>query len=185
MNWISYIKENENQALKDIYTSHRGSCLSWLRSQYSISEEDAKEIFQSSIIILYDNVMTGKLKELTVNIKSYLYSIAKNKAREHFRKVGKIVDGENLQLVSSENGVEVKQKLEAKINTVNQALQSIGDPCKSLLQLYYYKRMSMTEIGTLMGYKNSDTVKNQKYKCIKRLQKLLIDHINVEGQYEA
>lgn len=185
MDWISYIKENENQALKDIYSAHRASCLSWLRSSYSISEEDAKEIFQSSIIILYDNVMTNKLKELTVSLKSYLFSIAKNKAREHFRKVGKMVDGEKHQLVSSDNGIEVKQKLEAKINKVNLALQRIGDPCKSLLQLYYYKRFSMTEIGTLMGYKNSDTVKNQKYKCIKRLQKILIDHINVEDQYEA
>ena len=179
MDWISYIRENENQALKDIYTSHRASCLSWLRSTYSISEEDGKEIFQSSIIILYDNVMTNKLTELTVSLKSYLYSIAKNKAREHFRKVGKIVDGEKLQLIASDNGIDEKKTLESNINKVNLSLQSIGDPCKSLLQLYYYKRLSMTEIGTLMGYKNSDTVKNQKYKCIKRLQKLLMDHINV------
>ena len=184
MDWISYIKKDENQALKDIYTSHRGSCLSWLKSSYSISEEDGKEIFQSSIIILYDNVMTGKLQELTVSIKSYLYSIAKNKAREHLRKAGKIVDGEKFQLVAQENGIELKQKLESKINKVNQALQNIGDPCRSLLQLYYYKRISMTDIGTLMGYKNSDTVKNQKYKCIKRLQKLLHHHINVEDQSE-
>ena len=185
MDWISYIKENENQALKDIYTSHRASCLSWLKSTYSIEQEDAKEIFQSSIIILYDNVMTGKLVELTSGVKSYLYSIAKNKAREHLRKSGKVVDGEKLQLVSNENGVEEKQILESKINKVNETLQSMGDPCKSLLQLYYYKRISMSEIGDLMGYKNSDTVKNQKYKCIKRLQKLLHHHINVEDQYGA
>lgn len=185
MDWISYIKENENQALKEIYTTNRDSCITWLISTYSISEEDAKEIFQSSIVILYDNVMTCKLVELTSGIKSYLYSIAKNKAKEYLRKSGILVDEDKFHLVSSNNGIEEKRILESKINKVNQTLQSMGDPCKSLLQLYYYKRISMSEIGILMGYKNSDTVKNQKYKCIKRLQKLLHHHINVEDQYGA
>lgn len=185
MDWISYIRENENQALKDLYTSHRIPCLSWLSSNYSIREEDAKEIFQSAIIVLYDNVISGRLVELTSTIKSYLYSILKNKAREHLRKSGKVVDGEKLQLQSSENGVEEKIILESQINKINQTLQSMGDPCKSLLQLYYYKRISMSDIGILMGYKNSDTVKNQKYKCIKRLQKLVVGHIKVEDQYGA
>lgn len=185
MDWISYIKENENQALKEIYTSFRASCISWLKSTYSISEEDAKEIFQSSIIILYDNVMTNKVIELNISIKSYLYGIAKNKVREFLRKSQKKVDKDRLELFSSHNGIEEKKKLEAKIDKVNKTLQTMGDPCRSLLQLYYYKRLSMTEIGDKMGYKNRDTVKNQKYKCLKRLQKLLMNHINVEDQYEA
>jgi len=180
--WISYIKENENQALKEIYTTHRASCIIWLKSTYSISEEDAKEIFQSSIIVLYDNVMTGKLVKLSSSIKSYLYSIAKNKAREHLRKDGKMVDEDKIQLVASENGIEEKRIIESKINKINQTLQSMGDPCKTLLQMYYYKRINMTKIGSLMGYKNSDTVKNVKYKCIKKLQKLL-NHISLEDQY--
>ena len=84
-----------------------------------------------------------------------------------------------------ENGVEEKKILETKINAVDNMLHNMGDPCKSILQLYYYKRFSMTEVCTQMGYKNSDTVKNQKYKCLKRLQKLLKNHINAEDQYEA
>jgi len=55
---------------------------------------------------------------------------------------------------------------------VERCLHLLGDPCKSLLELYYYKRLSMAEITEAMEYKNVDTTKNLKYKCIKRLRKL-------------
>ena len=58
MNWISYIKNDEDRALRDIYTTHRSACISWLKSSYTLTEEDAKEVFQDSVIILYDNIMT-------------------------------------------------------------------------------------------------------------------------------
>lgn len=185
MDWITYIKEDEDRALKDIYTLYRSSCISWLQTNYKISQEDAKEIFQDSIIILYDNVVLGKLKELSSGIKSYLYSIAKNKAREWLRRKSKTSILNNINSVSNENGVKEKKILEIKFNHLDAVILSIGDPCKTLLQLYYYKRFSMSKICEIMGYKNRDTVKNQKYKCIKRLQKLIKDHKQIEDQYEA
>ena len=185
MDWISYIRNDEDQALRDIYTHHRKTCISWLKSTYSISEDDSKEIFQSSVIQVYDNVMTGKLDKLTSGIKSYLFSVAKNKAREFLRKSGKQINHDRFRSIYNENGIEEKKVLESKIKVVEDILYSMGDPCKSILQLFYYKRYSMTEVGIKLGYKNSDTVKNQKYKCLKRLQKLLKNHINIEDQYEA
>ena len=185
MDWISYIKQDENKALKEVYKTHRDACETWLRSKYQVPQEDAREIFQSTVIILYDNIMTGKLVRLDSSIKSYLYSIAKNKVREHQRRQSKVIDQERLNRESSENGVHEKMILESRINQVAMALEKMGDPCKSMLQLYYYKKLSMTEIGTLMGYKNADTVKNQKYKCIKRLQKLLHHHKDIEESIET
>ena len=55
MDWIAYIKQDENNALKEVYMTHRDACEVWLRSNYQVTHEDAREIFQSSIIILYDN----------------------------------------------------------------------------------------------------------------------------------
>ncbi|NNF32573.1 MAG: hypothetical protein HKN68_00580, partial [Saprospiraceae bacterium] len=64
MDWIAYIKQDENNALKEVYKTHRDACEMWLRSKYQVTHEEAREIFQSTIIILYDNVMTGKLTRL-------------------------------------------------------------------------------------------------------------------------
>ena len=59
---------------------------------------------------------------------------------------------------------------------MNQAMTGLGDPCRSILQLFYYKRMSMEDITALMGYKNAATTKNLKYKCLKRLQLTVKQH---------
>lgn len=66
--------------------------------------------------------------------------------------------------------------LEEELRQANTAIEILGDPCKSLLQLYYYKQLGMEDITELLGYKNSDTTKNQKYKCIKRLQKIYFEY---------
>ena len=185
MNWIQYIKTSENQALKEIYKQHRRACMSWLQGTFHVSVDDAKEIFQSSVIALYDNVISGRLVELEGSLKTYLYGIARNKYREFRRESTKKVDKDKLSRQSNSKGIEEKIILELRINHVDAVLQSMGNPCKKLLQLYYYKRKSMSEISDRMGYKNSDTVKNQKYKCIKRLQKLINHHITIEDDIES
>jgi len=67
---------------------------------------------------------------------------------------------------------------EADLQMVERCLQLLGDPCKTLLELYYYKRLSMAQITSSMDYKNVDTTKNLKYKCIKRLRRLFEEEIN-------
>jgi hypothetical protein len=37
----------------------------------------------------------------------------------------------------------------------------------------YYQRLSQDVISERMGYKDRDTVKSKKYKCIARLKKIL------------
>jgi hypothetical protein len=49
----------------------------------------------------------------------------------------------------------------------------LGEPCHELLGFYYFGRKTMEEISTIMGYKNPDTAKNQKYKCMERLRKMV------------
>jgi len=52
------------------------------------------------------------------------------------------------------------------------ALQKIGEPCKSLLEAFYIEKKSMPEIAGIFGYTNADNAKTQKYKCLIRLKKL-------------
>lgn len=181
MDWINYIKTNENKALNEIYTEFRAPCLNWLKSSMNVDREDAVEIFQLSVVILYDNIQKGKLTQLTGDVKSYLFSIARNKSRELHRRYQKEIRKDEFlnPLVSyiKEESVIQKENLEERIDNSYKALQILGDPCKTLLQLFYYKQMKMDDISQLMGYKNAATAKNQKYKCLKRLQSIYTDHI--------
>ena len=177
-NWIWRIKNEEDQALKDIYSMFRGDCLQWLQSGYNLDYDDSHEVFQASLIILYDNVITNKLTTLTSGIKTYLMAIAKYQALNLNKIKYKIANHEinnsiEYYVLTDEDEETEKNHLLQKAVA---AVEILGDPCKSLLQLFYYEQMNMEDITVLMGYKNTDTTKNQKYKCIKRLQKIYFSY---------
>ncbi len=176
MDWILKIKTNENEALKEIYELCRKDCLTLLKKDFSCSSDDALDIFQVSVMILYDNVVTGKLQHLTSNIKTYLIGIARHKAMELYRSRKNIVSDDVLNLVAGYLTSEEPDSIEEQIFMASRSLDELGDPCKTVLIQYYYHEKSMDEITTMMSYKNSDTTKNQKYKCLKRLQNIYFSH---------
>lgn len=183
--WIFYIKHEDNKALSKIYTLFRNECTSWLINNYSLDPDSATEIFQNAVIVLYDNVITGKLKELTSSIKTYLFGIARNQAmvyKTNISRNSKIDLNDQILMIIEEDTENFV--IENDLKTADLALEIIGEPCKSLLQLYYYKEMSMEEITILLGYKNADTTKNQKYKCMKRLQKAFKEYKEKIRSYE-
>lgn len=173
--WVSKLKSNENQTLKEIYTKYRVSFTDQLKRKYLIQDEEAKEIFQLCMIVFYDNVMTNKLTSLQVNLKSYLMGIAHNKIYELYRaeqktKKSKLAFSSMLDsIVSKEN--EVDELKDSRLKQIIDAIQHIGDPCRSILQMFYYQNKSIREITSHFNYKNENTTKSLKYKCIQRIKK--------------
>ncbi len=178
MNWVEQILKDENRALRQLYAENRSSCIQWLTTKGNVQLEDAKEIFQTAVIILYDNVKSGKLTELSSNIQTYIIGICKNKAFELYRKKKKTSLTDEFPTIAAymDEEIEEKKELEAKVSQMNIAMQGLGDPCRSILQCFYYKKMTMDDITQLMGYKNVSTTKNLKYKCVKRLQSAVKQH---------
>lgn len=171
---ISKIKEEGNEALGKIYIEYRDEFISWLIKQYRCDFETAKDIYQLAIIIFYDNVRLGKLTELRSNLKTYLFAIGKNKYYEHLKKNSKFIPTEDFHTESASNGEEIqeKQEKEIQLEQLDESLTALGDPCKTLLKLFYYEKKSMDEITKILDYKNRETTKNQKYKCLNRLRKI-------------
>lgn len=184
MDWVQYIRQDEDAALRELYRMHRDDCVQFLIVKYGLSHVDAKEIFQLSIVTLYDNVISGKLITLSSQIKTYIYGIAKNKAMEAQRR------GQRVSYVAYGSEMDEGVSLDHGANTeannnyadLNKALEVLGDPCKAIIESYYYKQWNMEEISTNLGYKNADTAKNLKYKCLKRLQSIMEVHKEKENK---
>jgi RNA polymerase sigma factor (sigma-70 family) len=174
--WIQKIKTNENEALKEIYMLCRSECLQWLQKEYMCTEDDALDIFQMAMMILFDNVITGKLTSLTSNIKTYVFGIARNKALELHRSRKHIVSADFITMVASYVIEENDEITDDQLAIACRSLEELGDPCKTVLTQYYYHDKSMEDITLMMSYKNADTTKNQKYKCLKRLQNIYFGH---------
>ena len=135
--------------------------------------DDARDIFQEAMVVLFEKVRTGSF-ELNCQLKTYLYSVSKRlwlkRLQQNNRLFTQEVDLETTVQVDEEIGQH--EKRDAEFELMSQAIQRLGEPCKSLLEAYYLRKMNMQDIALQFGYTNSDNAKNQKYKCLMRLKKL-------------
>lgn len=172
---IVRLKRGDQQALELIYSDYRQSFIAYITNTHNCSEEQAVDIYQHAILSFYENVVDGSFEEMNAaGIKTYLYSIGKNKLLGDLRKKTKITFQGKFNdddLILEDDDFEV-EKIE-KYDKVREIISSMGDPCKRILELFYFNKLPNEEIAEIMGYNNAKTVKNLKYKCIQRIKKLI------------
>lgn len=137
------------------------------------SEDDAKDIFQESVIVLYDKVKSGNF-ELNSKLKTFLYSVCRRlwlkRLSVKSRSSGNITDFE--EVIAVEHDLEHHEEKDRQFRQMDLALSHLGEPCKTIIEQFYMQNKSMQEICEAFGYTNADNAKNQKYKCLQRLKKL-------------
>jgi RNA polymerase sigma-70 factor (ECF subfamily) len=177
---IEKIKNKDGEKeLKKVYSLYRNEFILWTVRNYSCTTEEAQDVFQQVVVIFYESIKIGRLTEITSTVKTYLFSIGKNKIQELLRKRKRSIATENADYYIDTNifyGEEDDYSMQ-ELDMVTNCLNELGNPCKALLVHCFYHNHSMTEISDLLDYKNSDTVKNMKYKCIQRLRKLFHSEI--------
>ena len=82
---IHKIKDNGASEVEAVYRDYRDEFRSWALRSFNCSNEDVQDVYQQVIIVLYENVLSGKLTQLSSNIKTYLFAIGKNKFYELMR----------------------------------------------------------------------------------------------------
>jgi RNA polymerase sigma factor (sigma-70 family) len=137
------------------------------------SSDDARDIFQEALVVLYEKVRMGSF-ELNCQLKTYLYSVCKRLWLKRLQYNSRYVtpDVEVELTVSVEEDMAAHEKRDADYELMNKAIGNLGEPCKSLLEAYYINKMNMQDIASQFGYTNADNAKNQKYKCLMRLKKI-------------
>jgi RNA polymerase sigma-70 factor (ECF subfamily) len=171
---IDLIKKGDPRGLNTAYEAFRTEFVRWLMKFQKCDNEEAREYYQAAILIVYDNIHAGKLDSLRSSLKTYLFGIGKNLVWQHYRTnqreqaVGAEFYLQNY-LQPDEDGGKTTQ---SNLDIISQNFNQLGEPCHGLLEQYYFYKKSMDEICLSMGYKNSETAKNQKYKCMELLRKM-------------
>lgn len=63
---------------------------------------------------------------------------------------------------------------------VRQVVKLLAEPCKTILDLFYYKELSLKEmIGKVSGYNSVDALKTKSYKCKKNLENELRERLSL------
>ena len=141
--------------------------------QNSGTEDEAKDVFQEAIIVLYDKVKQGDF-ELSSKLKTYVYSVCRRLWLKQLGNKGRIFnDVSNYEdIISVEEDLAKHEEKDLQLTMMEQALDKLGEPCRTIIHDFYILNLSMQEICDKFGYTNTDNAKTQKYKCLQRLKRL-------------
>ena len=169
---VENIRNGGDEGLIEIYKLYRSEFFSWSHRQFKLDEAASADLFQDSIIILRRNIVKGKLTSLTGSLKTYLFAIGKHQALSLLRREGKtVLNNDLVTLRLSEDFItDAPLKNQEKKNYINHMLKGLGEPCYSILRMYYYDNFSMESIASHLNYKNEKVAKSQKLRCIKTLK---------------
>jgi RNA polymerase sigma factor (sigma-70 family) len=126
------------------------------------STDDAKDIFQDALVILYKKAQQPGFV-LTAPLQTYLVAVAKNCWLQELRRRKKLPAGELLQEVEDEPPAEEPGFAHATV-----AFNLLGEKCRLLLLLFYYKQKSFKEIARALSFSDERVAKNQKYRCLEK-----------------
>jgi RNA polymerase sigma factor (sigma-70 family) len=163
---------NDNKAIETIYKENYNMVQSLILSNNGTIHE-AKDVFQEAMIVLYEKARSGNF-ELSCQIKTYVYSVCRRIWLKRLQQNNRYsVEMASLaEIVPVEEDIEEHEKKDEEFATLEKAIGSLGEPCKSLIESFYFQKKNMQEIASQFGYTNADNAKNQKYKCLMRLKKL-------------
>ncbi len=166
------LARSDKKAIETIYRENYNMIQSLIINN-SGSADDAKDIFQESMIVLYEKVRSGSF-ELNCLIKTYVYSVCRRLWLKRLQQMNRYAPAlESLQdTVPVDEEIEENERINNEFEVMDKAISSLGEPCKSLLEAYYLEKKNMQEIALSFGYTNADNAKNQKYKCLMRLKKI-------------
>ena len=166
------ILNNSEIVLKRLYVAYFPMVLQLIINNNG-TPDDAKDIYQEAIIILYNKIKAGDF-ELSSKLKTFLYSVCRRlwlKRLSHMSRYGgDIRDFQDYADVDDE--VEKRNDMDIQFSKMESALRLLGEPCKTIMEDFYIHNRSMQEICERFGYTNADNAKTQKYKCLQRLKKL-------------
>ncbi len=167
------ILNNSEAVLKRVYVAYFPMVLQLIINNNG-STDDAKDIYQEAIIVLYNKIKSGDF-ELTSKLKTYLYSVSRRlwlkKLTRLNRYVGDVKDFED-HLPLDESEAEMHTDRDVQFGKMEHALKLLGEPCKTIMEDFYIRNLSMQDICERFGYTSADNAKTQKYKCLQRLKKL-------------
>jgi RNA polymerase sigma factor (sigma-70 family) len=154
-NVLSYVYDHYFQTVKNHVIKNSGS------------DEDVSDVFQDTIIALYQKISENSFT-LTTDLKGYFFGIARNIWNVELRHKART---EELKIdFPDEEEEELNDPLFQKIMT--RAFNRLKPDCQNVLTLFY-DGCSYEEIASKMKLKNETYARRKKYLCKENLMEFI------------
>ncbi len=169
---IDGIRKRDNKVLTFIYKEVFPAVRYYVISNGG-NQDDAKDVFQESIIIAFKQISENKI-EIKTSFDAYLYGMARLIWLKILRN--KKIHDKNISIIK-----ESQPEYHPADNMIDEDLEmrlyrkhflKLGEECQKLLQMTL-DNVPYEEIAIKMGYKSEKIVRNKKYKCKETLIKMI------------
>jgi len=174
------LAKGDERGFRDLYTRLRPGFFSFAKS-FGCSREEIEEAYNDTFVALHDNIISQKVVIIQGTMKAYVYGIGKYMLYAQKRSQGKSVAALAESILPA--GFTAPEREDQSLEHVRAAMDHLGDKCREVLQLYYYKRFSIEAIQHTLGYKNENTVKAHKSRCMKQLRQIITDQSKKDGDH--
>ena len=129
-----------------------------------------KDIFNDVLLSLIDRINGDSNFEIN-NLAAWLRGACIKKAQTRLRKNMNLVplqfdQGEELNDDTSDGYDKLKSA------RLKKALEQLGDGCRELIIMFYYKEFDYDELSSILGL-SRDYIKNKKARCMKKIKSLI------------
>ena len=139
------------------------------------SEEDVPDVFQDSIIVLYEKIC-GNHFELTSDLKGYFFGIARNVWNNRLRQKEK---EEELDFDVVDEGDENDIADPEYFRIMMRAFDKLRPDCQEVLRMFY-DQVPFDEIARKMKFKNETYARRKKYLC----KEALMEYIKLDPEFK-
>jgi len=178
---LNGILRNDTIILQHIYKNFYSS-INFFIKKNSGDDDDANDIFQEAIIIIYRKLKANDLV-LDCTFETYLYSVCrflwlKQLDKRRLEKE-KIKDNHEYNDDIYDDGLEKVADLNERYRLYQKHFANLGSDCQKILQLYFDK-VPLRNIAQIMGFKSEKYAKKRKFKC----NEYLIKSIKQDFEYK-
>lgn len=148
-----------------IYKNTFPAAARWIASKGGTLEE-AKDIFQESLIDIYEKNGWSALGEIQ-NEKAFFFAVLKNKWYRHFS-----LKQLRTSLEEFDSGAFVEEQSAGQVSESKllSLLSQAGDKCMQLLSAFYFQKSSLQSIAGKFGFSGVRSATVQKHKCLQKVQ---------------
>ena len=181
----------DNQRLIVFVKKKKEPTISFLRNRYNLSTEDCEDIFQDSLMVLYNRAVEGKINYANDSVSSFFYGICRNKAHEKIREnerngvpidpsvfelaedemEGASLSGfrnENIEKILALDSDTEKIRL-SKEALVRKIVKNLPHPCEDIFWGVYRDDLSMNAMAQMLN-KSEGYVKGTKHRCLEKFR---------------
>ena len=183
---ISIFTGSQSDTQKQItafYNAFRPKFTAFIHKNFPVFDSNTvRHIYHDAFMELYDKVRAGQLTELTSGVETYLCGIGKYKALKYLRKKRSLQETElTVDEPDEQEDIFDMQDDNRKREIGLKLFAEMDKRCKELLTLYYYLQKDMQEIAVEMNFKNEDSAKSGKLKCLRKIKAALKQKLKMEG----